>query len=403
MPSQSGAAPVNLGERIAAIDIIRGFALFGVLWMNLHEHRGLAMPYGALDHLPTAWIDKYLGAATNWLMQGKAQCLFSLLFGFGFANIMSRLEARGLPAGRIFLRRIGVLMLFGLINAFLLFVGDILVGYALMGFVLYFTRRWSMRRLLLVGLPLTVLSGPVLALLTQILWDGQGYWNNLFDEGARIRGTLFLQSDPAAYVGELWRANWVEWYGTPPWWAYVGQILGRFMLGSWMFRKGWFTDLPAYRDLFRKTLLIALPTGLALSGLAVANAAFGLGPAGLGGALSPTGALLLASAYASAIVLLHMAGHCMVLFAGLAAVGRMALTNYIMQSLFYIFAVYGFGLGLMAMLGATLSLGLAVALFALQIAFSRWWLSRYRFGPLEWIWRCLTYGQRQPMRLPHSG
>lgn len=399
MPDQLRVAPVGLGERIAAIDIIRGFALFGVLWMNLHEHLGLAMPYDALDHLPTATLDKYLGAVSNWLMQGKAQTLFSLLFGFGFANIMARLEARGLPAGRIFLRRIAILMLFGMVNAFLLFIGDILVGYALMGFVLFFTRHWTLRRLLVVGLGLALLSSPLLTVITLILWDGHGYWVAGFDEGAAIRGTLFLQADYGAYVAELWRSNWFEWYGTPGWMAYIGQILGRFLLGAWVFRQGWFSNLDGNPDLFRRTLRLALPTGLAASGIAVANASFDIGPAGLEATLGPTGALLLALAYASAIVLLHLAGRCAGLFAGLAAVGRMALTNYIMQSLFYIAAIYGFGLGLMSVLGATLSLGLAIAFFATQIAFSRWWLARYRFGPLEWIWRCLTYGQRQPMKL----
>jgi uncharacterized protein len=108
--------------------------------------------------------------------------------------------------------------------------------------------------------------------------------------------------------------------------------------------------------------------------------------------------------YGAGIVLLHLGGHFRALFACLQAVGRMALTNYLMQSVFYLFAIYGFGLGLMEWLGATLSLALAVGFFALQIGFSLWWLGRYRFGPLEWLWRCLTYGERQAIRLqPAAG
>jgi uncharacterized protein len=122
-------------------------------------------------------------------------------------------------------------------------------------------------------------------------------------------------------------------------------------------------------------------------------------PGWTGQTVNQLATLVLAVGYGSGIVLLHLSGRFAVLFAGLQAVGRMALTNYLTQSLFYVFAIYGFGLGLMAWLGATLSLALAVAFFSVQIVFSRWWLARYRFGPLEWLWRWLTYGERPGIRL----
>lgn len=395
---QQGGIPVSAGERIAALDIIRGFALFGVLWMNLFEHRGLNMPVDALDNLPTAPFDYWIGFASQWLMQGKAQALFSLLFGFGFANIMARLEARGLPAGRIFLRRIAVLMVFGLVDIFLLWIGDILAAYAAMGFVLYFTRNWPTRWLILVGLPVAVLGVPLLQLAIALLWDGTGWWYTLWDEGAAIRQDVFMRGDYPAYVAELWRATWVEWWTTPAVLAYLAQILGRFLLGSWLYRQGWLSDCTAHRAVFAWTARRLLPAGLALAGVSAAVAWFEFAPGWTGRAVEQLAALLLACGYGAAIVLLHLGGRMTALFAGFAAVGRMALTNYLTQSLFYLFAIYGFGLGLMPWLGASLSLALAIGFFAVQAAFSMWWLQRYRFGPLEWLWRCLTYGQWQRFR-----
>lgn len=390
-------SPIATGDRIEAIDVIRGFALFGVLWMNLFEHRGLVVPYDSLDHLPTAKFDHWIGFVSQWLMQGKAQALFSLLFGFGFANIMSRLEARGAPK-IIFLRRIAILLVFGLIDIFLLWIGDILAAYAVMGFFLYFTRNWSTRALLLVGLPVAVLGTPLLILATQLIWNGEMWWIALWDQGAEIRSRLFVQSDYPAYVAELWRGTWVEWWTTPAVLAYLAQIFGRFLLGSWLFRQGWLFDVGVNRQLFFRVAKFALPAGLVLAGVSTAISWFEMQPAWTGRTIEQFATLVLACGYGSAIALLQLAGRFGILFAGFRAVGRMALTNYIAQSLFYIFVIYGFGFGLLPWLGATLSLALAIAFFGVQMVFSKWWLTHFRFGPLEWLWRCLTYGERQPMR-----
>lgn len=391
--------PIAVGDRIAAIDIIRGFALFGVLWMNLYEHRGLMMPYDALDHLPTARLDYWVGFLSEWLMRGKAQALFSLLFGFGFANIIDRLKARG-ASPAIFLRRTAILLVFGLIDIFLMWVGDILAAYAVMGFVLYLTRNWSTRMLILVGLPVAVLGTPVLELAMRLLMGGEAWWLRLWEEGAAIRADLAMRNDYPAFVAELWRSTWVEWWLTPAVLPYLAQIIGRFLLGSWIFRQGWLGDVSGHTNLFARTARLALPIGLLISGFVASVKWFEWLPAWIGATVDQVSMLVLACGYGAAIVMLHLHGRFTRLFTGLQAVGRMALTNYLTQSLFYVFGLYGFGLGLMSYLGATASLGLAIAFFAMQIGFSLWWLARYRFGPLEWLWRSLTYGEVQPLRKP---
>ena len=330
-------------------------------------------------------------------MEHKAQALFSLLFGFGFANIMTRLEAKGAPS-HIFLRRLGVLFIFGFVDMYLLWMGDILLPYATMGFLLYFTRHWRTRTLLLVGLPVAVLGRPVRVAIIEIFYNGKSALNAIFEKGAAIRGEIFMQSDYGAFVAELWRASWVEFWTQPVMLAFFAQVLGRFMLGSWIFRKGWFSDIAAHRDLFVRTARIALPVGLAITGYATFNEEFGFMPGWTGRTLEQLGTLVLACGYGAAIVLLNLAGRMQFLFAGFRAAGRMALTNYMMQSLFFVFAIYGFGLGLLPWLGATLSLVLAIAFYAVQMIASHWWLQRYNFGPLEWLWRGLTYGERPAMR-----
>lgn len=394
----SDAVPISARERIVAIDIIRGFALFGVLWINLYEHAGLIIPEDVVAGMATAAWDAWIGPLSSWLMESKAQALFSMLFGFGFANIMTRLEAKGLPAGRIFMRRIAVLGLFGAIDVFLLWIGDILHAYALMGFLLYFTRNWSMRTLIVVGLPVAVLGGPMLQVAIDLLWGGVQPWREAWEMGPGIRYPLFQQADYPAYVAELARSNWAEWWSQPILLSWLAQIFGRFLIGSWIYRNHWFDDPAAHRVLFAKVAKVALPLGLAIAALPMLRTAFDIGLPGAYRYFNQLGALTLAVGYGAGIVLLHLAGRFEALFKGLAAVGRMALTNYLAQSLFYLFAIYGFGLNLLPYLGPTLSLTLAILFFAVQIGFSLWWLERYRFGPMEWLWRSLTYGERQPMR-----
>jgi len=138
---------------------------------------------------------------------------------------------------------------------------------------------------------------------------------------------------------------------------------------------------------------------MALTAATMLKPEFGIGPAGVGRWIGTLANLMQACGYGAAIVLLHLDGRFERLFRGFAAMGRMALTNYLTQSLFYVFVIYGFGFNLLPYLGPTLSLALAIGLFTVQALFSLWWLERYRFGPLEWLLRGLTYGTRQPMRV----
>jgi uncharacterized protein len=390
----TAATPITGAERIQEIDIIRGFALFGVLWMNLVAHQWHLAPSGAFDHLATARIDALIEPVASFFVTGKAMAMFSLLFGFGFAMILHRLEARGLDGDRIFLRRMGVLLAIGLIHIWFVWFGDILHVYALMGFAVFMMRKVSDRTLLIGGLFLALFSYGITELVVNVFYDEPFPWWQVHEDGAARRFALLQGNDYLAFQRELWRTSWDEMWGEPFVVPYMTTTLGRFMLGAWIFRQGWLQRSNQYGRAFRHWAAILLPIGLTL---AFVEWKLGDVSESLVEAFYPTVELVLALAYSACIISLCQSPAITNAFAGVGDVGRMALTNYLMQSVMYFFVLYGFGLGLLTQLGATMCLAIAVATFAAQIVFSRWWLARCQFGPMEWVWRSLTYGSRQPI------
>jgi uncharacterized protein len=396
----SSPAPISASERIQEIDIIRGFALFGVLWLNLVAQSHTLAPDGVFDDLATAPLDAVIAPIARLFVSWKAMTLFSLLFGYGFAMMMSRLAARKVNADAIFLRRTAILFAFGIIHIWLIWIGDILHVYALMGFLLYLSRRWSDRRLLIVGLFLALFSQSLLEAVLQYRYDEPFPWWSIFDEGARRRFEVFQGSSYIAYVRELWRASWEEMWGTPDYISYCTVTLGRFMLGAWIFRKGWIQRSQELRPLFVRWAKILVGAGLLLS---LANMRLYEVNESLAYAIDPLPHLVLALGYGAVVVSICKNQSVRRALGGVAAVGRTALSNYLLQSVMYVFVLYGFGFGLLDHLGATLCLVLAVVTFSLQVMLSSWWVRRYRFGPMEWIWRSLTYGQKQAMPLTAGG
>ena len=387
--------PINTAERIQEIDIIRGFALFGVLWLNLVAHGYNLVPEGTFDDLASARLDSLIAPIADMFIANKAMALFSLLFGYGFAMIIRRLEARQADSGKIFLRRTAILFAIGIIHIWFVWFGDILHVYALMGFVLYLTRNWSDRNLLVVGLVLALLSTGVVESILQFLYDEPFPWLPTYDIALERHFEVLQGNSYPAYVGELWWASWETMWGMPFYIDYCLTALGRFMLGAWIFRQGWLQSTTEYRSDFRRWSIVLVGGGIVLTLIG-----YGIGSVNdvLAYTFDPLPQLALALGYGAAIVALCQSGRFKKVMRGIAAVGRTALSNYLLQSLMYIFVLFGFGLGLLNVLGATLCLALAVSFFALQVVVSGWWVERFRFGPAEWVWRSLTYGQRQPFR-----
>ncbi len=413
-PAPSHLTPVAYGERIVGVDVVRGFALLGILLVNMSY---FGQPFQDLmtgvERWP-AWYDHAAEFAVTALAEGKFYILFSTLFGLGMAIQMGRSAARGAGFAGYYVRRLLVLLAIGAAHALLFWYGDILHAYALLGFLLLAFRKrhtttivvWSgifylLSLLVLGGIAAGVEFGRMIPEANaQIEWS--------FAEQAR----MFAQQADAA-VANYAHGTWTDMlrqritdlsemaFG----WMFMGPtIAAMFLLGLFIGRAGVVHDPAAHRPLLWGFALVGLPLGLALN-VAHAAAATVSTPAEpsliglMGYACLWAGAPLLSAGYACTLLLLLQRDRWRPVLAPLASVGRMALSNYLLQTLICTTIFYGYGLGLYAKVGPAARVGLALLIYAAQIPLSVWWLRRFRFGPMEWLWRTLTYWRLQPMRL----
>lgn len=409
-----GMGPVAAAERITAMDVLRGFALLGILLMNIEGMVGpLTAALGGVDPALTG-ADKVVDTLIYLLVQGKFYPLFSLLFGMGFAVMLARAQAREQPFFAVYLRRILALLAIGLVHAWLIWAGDILVAYAIVGFVLLlFYRRTPMQRL--VGwsvfwmlLPCAILMFfGALGSLAQLTPEGAAEVQKAMDEqAANIAAQIEAQRQ--AYGGGSFAeataqrvADFGDMFGYIL--IYGWFVLGLFLLGAWFVRSGAIArpqDWPRTHLMLRRVLL---PVGLAMTLLAwwmVPNsyvADFGLAST-FAAVLQMLGGALMALGYLGWIVRAVQSANPAGWPSWLAPAGRMALTNYLMQSLVMTLLFYHYGLGLFEQVPRAWQAPLAIGFFLLQLGLSRWWLGMFRMGPMEWLWRAATYGRLPPMR-----
>ena len=407
-----GAAPLAPEARYETLDVLRGVALFGVFLMNFIGFEQWVMATEAqMLSLPTVGLDAALRWTILWLVGEKANTLFAFLFGLGFSIQMQRLQGRGAPFESIYLRRLAVLLLIGIVHQVFFWSWDILHLYALAGFALFAMRNSSDRTLLSVGIPLALFARPLVDGLagTLGLHDLPGR-DAYFGEAAVLhRQALSAAGDYLGLLENFTNFMWYDYIASGLIAGWFGYALGRFLVGHWVGRRGYLTHPERYLDGYRRVLRIALPTGLVVCGVARvielhqrSNWAADLPWLhSLAEPIHLLGTPFLACGYLCAIVLgLHSKRARRWLLA-FAPVGRMALTNYLAQSLVYAFVLFGVGpgLGLAGRIGTLPLTVITILGFAAQAAFSQWWLARFRFGPVEWFWRALTYGTLPAMRI----
>ena len=406
-PSAQPAAPVARSERIASIDVLRGFAVLGILIVNMQGFARVPSAYmnptsGSAFDGAEAWI----WAAVYVLADTKFISIFSMLFGAGIAMMSERMASRGLPGTGLHYRRQFWLLLIGLVHAYLIWHGDVLVAYALCGFLLYPLRRLSARTLLWIGgcavaviVPVWLLAGlsipywpeaDRLALVAewappQEVIDARiAAFRGGPGEQLAVRAPIAFALQTSAFLGLfLWRAG------------------GLMLVGMGLYKLG---VLAAARPaaFYRRMAIIGIGAGLPLAAAGAAyklHHDFAFETAMFQGALfNYVGSVGVFLGYVALVMLLVQSGWIPELTVRLAAAGRMALTNYITQSLICTLVFYGHGLGLFERVAAPGRIGIVVAIWALQLAWSPWWLKRFRFGPLEWLWRSATYMSPQPMK-----
>ncbi|MGV7218369.1 DUF418 domain-containing protein [Bradyrhizobium sp. UFLA05-112] len=370
-------APTDPSHRVGAIDALRGLALFGVLAINLETEFRVSIFRQLLLSSPDPTLNGVVDAALALFVDMKAFALFSLLFGVGLAIQFDRLGTSPQRA-RLLVRRLLVLLLFGVIHLVLIWNGDILTEYALAGLVvlpLLWAPRWMIAIAAAIMLIFYVLQ-PVLpsliafpdrtTLAALVRTANQTYANGSFAEVLALR----LQELPAFLPLHL--------YVFP-------RTIGLFLVGILCWRGRLFTEAAGRRNLLAIAGLAAIAGGLLLARLAHPSA-------------TSASQIVLASGYAVLVIAAERtsAGARLLRFA--EPVGRMAFTNYIVQSVVLGFIFYGYGLGLFGKLGSAVGLLLVVTIYAAQVVVSRLWLTHFAYGPIEWLWRALMYGRAPAFR-----
>jgi uncharacterized membrane protein YeiB len=474
--------PIADGDRIHALDVIRGVALLGIFMMNVEFYNRPLADLDAGMAAGATGIDAWVAWFVHVFVRGKFWTMFSLLFGMGFAVMVGRAEQSGHPFLGTYVRRISALAVFGALHFIFLWSGDILFSYAMGAAVLLVVFHARPKVLLLIALACTVIAGVLAALAATVTgplpwqrfaafaiplliltavaaalrrWPLKGLRNaglalylvpflamtlgsvaqmrqapeaerdrvaqaaadtpakrealakqlkqradNRREHAQRVAEETEVMGGGSYAQAVVLRANeFVRHLGSNIGFAII--VLGMFLLGAWFVRSGVMTQPERHLTLFRRLAWIGLPVGVGL-GLWGSSIATTHVPGVNGGAfqlamgLTMLGNLPACLGYVAVIVLAwHGAGR--KLLSPFAPAGRMALTNYLSQSLIGTLFFYGYGFGQWGM-GRAWQLVFVLVVFGLQLAFSHWWLSRHRYGPMEWLWRWLTYGQRPAMQ-----
>jgi len=402
-------APVAAEERIFSMDVLRGFALLGILIANMVYFSQPLEVGGFRNVFWFSALDRIADWISVLLVEGKFYPLFSFLFGLGFSIQMDRAGSRGLDFIPVYRRRLFVLMGFGIAHGIFLWEGDVLLSYALCGFLLLLFRNrkpvtigvWAVAIILLPAL-LILFGGLVFLMLS----GNADFWQLLeeaYAEDAEMRNELILAfvtggyADTVAYrLGEFLLTTLFTMMFAP-------AFLGLFLIGLLAGRKQIIVEAARHQRLLARVLAACGVVGLVgnffgawaiMAGSARAD--FGL--VLIGHSVISVFGPVLAAAYVAGILLLIQREGSLVFLSPVASVGRMALTNYLAQSAIATTIFYGYGFGLGGNVGRLGTIGMALVIFAAQVLFSVIWLNLFRFGPMEWLWRSLTYGKRQPMR-----
>lgn len=395
MPSNGSAVEAvtarPVSARIEAVDILRGLALFGVLAINLDtEFRVTFFEQFLPSPAPAAPVDRAVAGFLKTALEFKAFSPFSFLFGMGLAMQFEHLAGRSDRLTRL-IRRLLALLAFGLIHLALIWNGDILTEYALAGFVVLPLLFASTR-------VVAASAGAALLFFLALPWLPISFG---FPDRGWLLAHVAVARETYAHgtFGAILTFRLREIPAIAPLHGYVfARTVALMLFGVLVWRSGLIANAPRHGKLLGGAAVALLGLGALLSLLtskAVVPAGLALSgtSATLAGALLP---VVLAIGYAALVIWTVSCTRYRSLLAWAAPVGQMAFTNYITQSVLLGLIFYGYGFGLMGKVGVTAAFAVGVAVYSVQAFASRRWLRSYRFGPLEWLWRTLMYGKRQP-------
>ncbi|MDP6539963.1 MAG: DUF418 domain-containing protein [Planctomycetota bacterium] len=373
--------------RLASLDALRGVAIFGIFMVNIQF---MGMPFDwATDPHRTGGAGAWAWALTSTFFESNFVAIFSMLFGAGLVLQQSHAEERGAPFAAPYLRRMGLLMLMGLAHGVLLFMGDILLLYSVLGVVLFLFRGAQARTLLFIG-AVPLLVSLIGAVVIHSLGPMETSAEEISAQIQRVREgplTDLLAGRAVAFVFWMILSSfWFNW-----------RVLSMLFLGAALMKLGFFEE--RRRGWHARAALVGLPLGGALEALVTWSrwADTDGVVAGLWESAHQLSSLLLALGYTGGIILIVHSGALRSLVRGVSCVGRTSLSNYVLQSVVanVLFTFMGF-----AWFGECTRWGLVGIVFVtygLQIVASSLWMRRFRMGPLEWAWRTATYLRRPPL------
>lgn len=388
LPNPTAAVPPR--ERIDSIDVLRGVALFGVLLVNLMTEFRVSLFQQFLPSSTLPWsLNGFVESFVSFALEFKAFSLFSMLFGVGLAMQLERLS-NGMRPYYFLTRRLIVLLGFGIVHLVFIWNGDILTEYAIAGFLVLPLLGTSKRWLLTASVLMFTLYAALPILPPLIPWPSTetlvahvAMANQIYSTGTHL---------------EVFRFNVQELELFLPLHVFVfPRTLALILFGAFMWRTGVLRQAMMYRWKIFGAAVAGIVGGIALTYASRAEIFGGWGSLGL--LLQALTPIVFACGYGAFVIWLAQFSSARGILAPFAAVGRMAFTNYILQSVIFGFVFFGYGLGLFGHMAASPALLLGVLVYCAQAALSTVWLRRFRFGPVEWLWRTLMYGRIQPMRV----
>lgn len=429
-------APVSQQKRIPTVDILRGIALLGILLMNI-PFFSMPQRFSEAFRADPGSVNFWVNAFITVVFEGKMRALFSMIFGAGIILFTSNKEAAGRSTTGLFYRRMGWLVLFGLIDAhILLWEGDILYSYGVIGMIAFLFRKIKPKYLAL-GVPLVALIEFVLGTFfyqdirqkrleyvrvqqeikvnktqtadqKKVLADWREVEKEFIPNDADIVSNTKIMKSDYSTVAKKIRKSAFDWQ-----FKYfifqIGDPLALMLLGIALFKWGFFTNQWTKKQ-YKWTAIAGYGIGLPLvifnfyygfkhtPNLAAMLALMERTPINWIGLIYPVQRILLVMAHVSVVLLIVQSGAMQNFSKRLAAVGQMALTNYVMHTLICTLFFFGYGFNYFATFQFYQIFYVAFAIWVLQLIISPIWLRNFQFGPLEWLWRSLTYWKIQPMR-----
>lgn len=408
--------PTQNHEREIFMDALRGFAILGIFIANL-AHMSF---YSETTKVISPWIVESLDSSVRFLqylfIEGKFYSIFSLLFGWGIALQIKRGVARGTDAIPLLKRRLFFMLLLGGIHL-LIWSGDIVFFYALLGFMILPLLKFSNKTLLVVGSIL--LLSPILLYAVKMHFPILNFPALfLFDTGDQVTEFFFGEMSNEKFIVLMHEGSWLDQlksnvagvfyrYGYLFYVSRISKVVGMFLIGYVIGRSDFYKKLMLHKKKAVKIIIVGILIGLPFNYLlakymssSISGEYYNLQPSGLKLTLYyALGVAPLALAYVGLLMFSFQTSFGHKLLQIVAPVGRMAFTNYITHSLIGNFVFLGAGLDMMGKVGPVYLTLFGISVFIIQIIFSTIWLRYFQYGPAEWVWRSLTYKKKQPFRV----